>query len=92
MVAGECYIQMRDHQSAMNQFQSAVAIEPDSAETNYNLAVMYGRVKDKVAAEQYLRRALEIKEDHISALVSLAVILSDSNVTDRQQEAFLLWV
>ncbi|CAI8050198.1 hypothetical protein GBAR_LOCUS27598, partial [Geodia barretti] len=28
MVAGECYIQMRDHQSAMNQFQSAVAIEP----------------------------------------------------------------
>ena len=81
---------MRDHQSAMNQFQSAVAIEPDSAETNYNLAVMYGRVKDKVAAEQYLRRALEIKEDHISALVSLAVILSDSNVTDRQQEAFLL--
>ena len=81
---------MNDHQNAMNEFQSALDVEPNSADTNYNLAVMYGQAKDKVTAEKYLRRALDIKKDHLSAVASLAVILSNSNDTDRQKEAFLL--
>lgn len=90
MVNGECYLQMKDRNSAMNEFQSALDTDPDSVDTNYNLAIVYGQVKEMALAEKYLRRALEIKEDHVSAVASLAVILSNSNDTARQEEALLL--
>ena len=92
MVNGECYLQMKDQNSAMNEFQSALDMEPNSVDTNYNLAIVYGQMKEMALAEKYLRRALEIKEDHVSAVASLAVILSDSNDTARQEEALRLWV
>ena len=92
MVAGECYMQMSDYDRAMNEFQSAMALAPDSADTNYNLAVMYGQAKEMGQAERYLRRALELRETHVSAIGSLAGILSESNDTARQQEAFAWWV
>ena len=90
MEAGNCYLQIDDLERAKEAFLSAFETNPQSVGTNYNLAVIYGKMEDFKQSETYLRRALAIKPDDISAVTSLASILSDSEDSRRQNEALLL--
>ena len=90
MEAGNCFIEIGNLEMAKIAFVSAFESNPQSVDTNYNLAVIYGKMEDFKQSEVYFRRALAIKQDHISAITSLASILSDSNDSRRQDEALLL--
>ena len=92
MEAGNCFIEIDDLENAKTAFVSAFESDPQSIDTNYNLAVIYGKMEDFKQSEAYLRRALAIKRDYISAITSLASILSNSNDSRRQDEALSLWV
>ena len=90
MEAGNCYLQLEDFERSRNAFLSAFQTDPDSADTNYNLAVSYGKEGDLEMAEKYIHRTLTINRNHYAAVNSLASILSDSEDNKRQEEAFRL--
>ena len=81
---------MDDFKRAKKSFLLAYETHPESVDTNYNLAVMYGKGEEFEQAEKYLRRTLEMNPHHFSALNGLASILSDSEEAARQEEAFKL--
>ena len=87
---GDCFIKLNDFDSALSEFISANSLTPDSVKTNHNLAVVYGQAKQLSEAERYLRRALEVDENHVSSISALATILGDLNDSARQEEALLL--
>ena len=88
MEAGNCYLQLNNLERAKIAFLSAHKVAPESVDTNYNLAVVYGQEEDFEMAEKYLRQALKISLNHISAVTGLANILGESEDSRRQEEAF----
>ena len=88
--AGDCYLQMDNYAGARSSFLLAHETDPQSVDTNYNLAVLYGKGEEFELAEVYLRRTLELDPNHVSATVGLASILSDSEESSRHEEAFKL--
>ena len=87
---GDCYLKMDDYKKAKTLFLLAYWTDPQSVDTNYNLAVLYGVGEEMELAEVYLRHTLEINPSHVSGLMGLASILSDSEESSRHEEAFLL--
>ena len=89
MEAGNCYVILDNFERAKSSFLAAYAVDPQSVDTNHNLAVVYGKDEDFVLAEKYLRQALAIKGDHLASITALASILSEAG-TERHEEAFEL--
>jgi tetratricopeptide (TPR) repeat protein len=86
--------QQGNYQQAAGQFQRAVAADPRSGTSYYNLAAslhksgkMTGRQEDLVQAERYYNQCLEYDPNHAECYRGLAVLLSE---TGRQDAAYRL--
>ncbi len=78
------YISNQDADGALEQLAAMVRDHPDSPQVNFLLATVALEKKDFVQAEQYFRRALELKPDFEQAYYSLTVVLLE---TKQDQEA-----
>ena len=92
MEAGNCYLEMRDLERARNTLLEAVQADPDSADANYNVAVVYDKEDNSKMTEKYLRQAVALNNVHSLAVNTLAIILSDSDDAGKQEEALLMYV
>jgi tetratricopeptide (TPR) repeat protein len=86
--------QMGSYQQASEQFQRAIASNPNSANSYYNLASalhkngkLTNRQEDFLQAEQLYNQCLEYDANHAECYRGLAVLLTE---TDRQDAAFRL--
>ncbi len=93
-VAGVQLYQQGQTAAAMQQFQQALLAEPNNADAYYNLAASYHRMgsqsNDKQAllqAENLYNQCLDRDENHIDCHRGLAVLLVE---TDRSDRAFAL--
>ena len=82
------------YQSAVDQFQQAIAANPNDSDAYYNLAATlhdWGRrsQNDELLeqSESLYHRCLDLSGDHVDCYRALAVLLVD---TDRKQDAFTL--
>jgi tetratricopeptide (TPR) repeat protein len=86
--------QLGNYQQAADQFLRAIASDPRSATSHYNLAAalhksgkLAGRQQDLVQAEQQYNQCLEYDPNHAECYRGLAVLLSE---TGRNDAAFRL--
>lgn len=86
------------YQAAMTQFQQALAADSKNADAHYNLAATYHRVgsqqKDTKLlgqAEEYYNRCLDINGDHVECHRGLAVLLAETDRTDRALALLKSW-
>ena len=80
---GNVLLQKERWDDAIAQFQQALQIRPDIAETHYDLGVsLAGEGKDDAAMSEY-RRALEIKPDYAEAFYNLGVCLQKQGQLDQ---------
>ena len=86
--------QLGNYQQAADQFQRAIASDPKSATSYYNLAAslhktgkLAGRQEDLAQAERLYNQCLEYDPNHAECYRGLAVLLSE---TGRQDAAFRL--
>jgi tetratricopeptide (TPR) repeat protein len=86
--------QQGNYQQAADQFQRAIASDPRSGTSYYNLAAslhksgkMTGRQEDLVQAERYYNQCLEYDPNHAECYRGLAVLLGE---TGRQDAAYRL--
>ena len=83
-----------NYAQASEQFQRAIASNPKSANSYYNLASslhkngkLYGRQEDLLQAEQLYNQCLDYDPNHAECYRGLAVLLTETN---RQDAAFRL--
>jgi Flp pilus assembly protein TadD len=86
--------QLGNYQQAADQFQRAIASDPKSGTSYYNLAAalhksgkLAGRQDDLAQAERLYNQCLEYDPNHAECYRGLAVLLSE---TGRQEAAFRL--
>lgn len=86
--------QQGQYQQAADQFQRAIAADPRSGTSYYNLAAalhksgkLTGRQEDLAQAERYYNQCLEYDPNHTECYRGLAVLLSE---TGRQDAAYRL--
>ena len=86
--------QQGQHQAAIQQFQEAITSQPTNADAYYNMAATYHRIgiqqkdqKQLEQAETLYNQCLDLNEDHVDCRRGLAVLLTE---TDRSDRAFNL--
>ncbi|HUG71282.1 MAG TPA: tetratricopeptide repeat protein [Pirellulaceae bacterium] len=86
--------QQGQHHAALQQFQQAIASNPTNADAFYNMAATYHRMgiqqrdqKQIDQAETLYNQCLDLNEDHVDCRRGLAVLLTE---TDRSDRAFNL--
>ena len=86
--------QQGQHQAALQQFQQAITSQPTNADAYYNMAATYHRIgiqqrdqKQLDQAETLYNQCLDLNEDHVECRRGLAVLLTE---TDRSDRAFNL--
>ncbi|MCA9119750.1 MAG: tetratricopeptide repeat protein [Planctomycetaceae bacterium] len=86
--------QQGQHQAALQQFQQAITSQPTNADAYYNMAATYHRLgiqqkdaKQLEQAETLYNQCLDLNEDHVECRRGLAVLLTE---TDRSDRAFNL--
>ena len=91
---GARYFKRGDCNGAIHKFEEAVAVNPDDADSYYNLAAAYhhlavttGDPTYAAQAEAYYNQCLDHYEDHPECYRGLAVLLAQQN---RQDQAFRL--
>ena len=91
---GARYFKRGDCNTAIEKFEEAVAVNPDDADSYYNLAAAYhhlatttGAPAYAAQAESYYNQCLDHYEDHPECYRGLAVLLAQQ---DRQEQAFRL--
>ncbi len=90
--AGVSYYQSGQMMQAINEFQQALARDPQNADAYYNLGSAYYQLAKQTnnpqmtqQAEQLLRQAIALNERHVESHRALAVLLSE---TGRSRYAF----
>jgi len=79
---GTAFFRKKDYAQAKEYLTKALWLNPRSAQTHYNLAVL-SRIEGRPdEAVRYLSRALELKPEHPNALYQMALILE--NKGDRE--------
>jgi tetratricopeptide (TPR) repeat protein len=92
--SGTRYFQRGDNAKALQKFEEAVAVNPNDADSYYNLGAYYhhlarqtGDQTDAAQAEGYYNQCLDIYPDHVECYRGLAVLLVQQ---DRENQAFRL--
>ena len=82
------------HHAALQQFQQAITSNPTNADAYYNMAATYHRIgiqqkdqKQLDQAETLYNQCLDLNENHVDCRRGLAVLLTE---TDRSDRAFNL--
>ena len=91
---GARYFKKGNYNAAIQKFEEAVAVNPDDADSYYNLAAAYHHLATTTGdpayasqAEGYYNQCLDHYEDHPECYRGLAVLLAQQ---DRQDQAFRL--
>ena len=76
------------NESAINSFQKAVALTPQSAEAHSLLGSALARAGKFKEAEEELRKAVTLKPDYAEGYYYLGLLLEELGRTGEAQEAF----
>lgn len=86
-------------QAALQQFQQAIASQPQNADAYYNLAVVLHRqgkdAKDAqvlAQAESLYNQCLQLNREHTEGYRGLAVLLTETNRSDKAMTLLKNWV
>lgn len=82
--AGMIHYRAGHYQAAQDEFERAIANNPDKADYYHNYAAAANRAGDLQTAEQYYRQAIAIDPTHQPSYHNLALLMRNS---DRDQEA-----
>ena len=76
LAEADIYLQLQDFVTYKKLISEVLAKNPNDADLVYNLGVIASK-NDPVAAEQYYKRAIEIKPDYVNAYLNLAILTLD---------------
>jgi tetratricopeptide (TPR) repeat protein len=76
LAEADIYLKLQDFVTYKKLISEVLAKNPNDADLVYNLGVISAK-NDPVAAEQYYKRAIEIKPDYINAYLNLAILILD---------------
>jgi len=76
------------HAEAVQQYQSAVELEPDQPQPHMQLGVELGRLRKPALAEQEFRQALRLNPDFIEARVDLGIALYEQEKLEEALKQF----
>ena len=71
------YLETKDFETYKKLIGEILAKNPNDADLTFNLGVISGNAGNKVDAEKYYLRAIEIKPDYINAYINLAALKLD---------------
>lgn len=83
------YLQNGRYEVAREKLQKALQYDPQLAEAENALGVMYEQLGDSGLSERHYRRAMEIKPDYLLARMNLGRLLCASGQIARGQQLFL---
>ena len=90
--------QLGQHQQALQRFQQAITSNPTNADAYYNMAATYHRIgiqqKDQRQLEQaetLYNQCLDLNENHVDCRRGLAVLLTETNRSDRAFNLMKNW-
>jgi tetratricopeptide (TPR) repeat protein len=76
-----------DYPQAIRDFRKADSLEPNKAVVQYNLGVVYYKLKDYDTAEQYFRKAIQIS-DYLEAYLYLGALYKEKGEYEKALEMF----
>ena len=76
LAEADIYLKLQDFVTYKKLISEVLAKNPNDADLVYNLGVISSK-NDPAAAEQYYKRAIEIKPDYINAYLNLAILILD---------------
>jgi tetratricopeptide (TPR) repeat protein len=76
LAEADIYLKLQDFVTYKKLISEVLAKNPNDADLVYNLGVISSKT-DAAAAEQYYKRAIEIKPDYINAYLNLAILILD---------------
>jgi tetratricopeptide (TPR) repeat protein len=85
---GAALVAENRYPEAVEQFQAALAINPDSAEAYYNFAATLAAQNRRAEAIECYRRALERRPDYAKALNNLGILLAAAGRADEAVQCF----
>ena len=92
-------LQQGQPHAALQRFQQVAAADPTNADAYYNMAATYHRVGSQTNDQQNLDQAealynqcLDLNENHVDCRRGLAVLLAETNRSDRAFNLLKNWV
>lgn len=82
------YMERNSLQTAYNELEKALAIDPNHSVSNYAMAVLQTRLKDYELADQYYRRALKSDPANSEAAHDYGIFLCDQGKTEQAMASF----
>ncbi len=87
LLEGKLHSTLFEYQQALQSFFKADSIKPNQAVTQYNLGVIYFKIKDLAAAEKYFLKAVAL-DDYLDAHLYLGVIYQKRNDFEKALAQF----
>lgn len=98
-IEGVRLLEQGQAQAALQRFQQVVVANPTNADGYYNMAATYHRVGREASDQQQLKyaedlynRCLDISPNHVECRRGLAVLLAETNRSDRAFNLLKNWV
>ncbi len=85
---GVSYMQRGQLETAKDNFEKALELDPDSAQANNMMALLQWRLKEYVEAEKYFRKALYEGKGSSDAWNNFGVFLCERGQFDAAEQAF----
>jgi len=83
------YMEQGNDELAMEKLQHALKLDPDSADANHYIALLYVKLGDNKEAEQHYHRALSARPNDPNLLNNYGLFLCRQKRLDEAQEKFL---
>ena len=87
MNKGDLLLKLNRTQEAITSFEKAIQYNPDYTDAHFNLGTAYVQFGMKEEAVKCYRRALLLDRHHVYSMMSLAMLLQESNEVDKLLEA-----
>ncbi|MFH1422262.1 MAG: tetratricopeptide repeat protein, partial [Planctomycetota bacterium] len=75
---GRCLLNLEKYSDAKTEFETALKLNPDSADTHYRLSIIYKKQSDTRLWKQELDEAIRLHPTHAEALKDSGVIFEES--------------
>jgi Tfp pilus assembly protein PilF len=85
---GLTFLRLKDVESAKEQFETVVALDPEDTQALIMVAQVYFDLEDYVTAEMYFRQALDIEPENPDVLKRLGVTLTQMGRVEEGLELY----